>query len=235
MAAPRYGSDVRRALLAKHFLLREADGKTLDQLVAASVVVSYGNRQRIFDKGDEGDRLLGVLGGQVRIYVMSSEGRELIMNVIMPGELFGEISLIDGKPRSASAVAIGPTDLLHIRRLDFLNLLKANAELCLKFMSILCERVRWTSGLLEDASLLDLPARLAKRLLNLAQGIGEKQGDGILIGLRLSQTDLGNMLGVTREAVNKQLREWKKDGLVDMQDGQMLILNPKSLSALVGR
>ena len=71
------------------------------------MVVSYGNRQRIFDKGDDGDRLLGVLAGQVRIYVISSEGRELIMNVIMPGELFGEISLIDGKPRSASAVAIG--------------------------------------------------------------------------------------------------------------------------------
>jgi CRP-like cAMP-binding protein len=231
----RYSADVRRALLAKHFLLREADPKTLDQLVAASVVVSYGNRQRIFDKGDDGDRLLGVLGGQVRIYVMSSEGRELIMNVIMPGELFGEISLIDGKPRSASAVAIGPTDLLHIRRHDFMALLRNNAELCLKFMLILCERVRWTSGLLEDASLLDLTSRLAKRLLSLAQGIGAKQGDSIRIGVKLSQTDLGNMLGVTREAVNKQLREWKKDGIVDMQDGQMLILDPKSLAALVGR
>src|SRR5690348_9813968 len=76
--AARYTPDVRRALLAKHFLLREADPKTLDQLVASSVVVSYGNRQRIFDKGDDGDRLLGVLAGQVRIYVMSSEGRELI-------------------------------------------------------------------------------------------------------------------------------------------------------------
>jgi CRP-like cAMP-binding protein len=231
----RYSADVRRALLAKHFLLREADPKTLDQLVAASVVVSYGNRQRIFDKGDDGDRLLGVLAGQVRIYVMSSEGRELIMNVIMPGELFGEISLIDGKPRSASAVAIGPTDLLHIRRHDFMALLRNNAELCLKFMLILCERVRWTSGLLEDASLLDLTSRLAKRLLSLAQGIGAKQGDSIRIGVKLSQTDLGNMLGVTREAVNKQLREWKKDGIVDMQDGQMLILDPKSLAALVGR
>jgi CRP-like cAMP-binding protein len=228
--SPRYSPEVRRALLAKHFLLREADAKTLDQLVA-----NYGNRQRIFDKGDEGDRLLGVLGGQVRIFVMSSEGRELIMNVIMPGELFGEISLIDGKPRSASAVAVGPTDLLHIRRQDFFALLQRNCELCLKFMEILCKRVRWTSGLLEDAALLDLTARLAKRLLSLAQGIGEKQGDGIRIGLRLSQTDLGNMLGVTREAINKQLREWKREGLVDMQDGQMLILDPKSLAKLVGR
>ena len=231
----RYGPEIRRTLLAKHFLLREADTKTLDQLVQSSLVVSYGNRQRIFDKGDDGDRLLGVLGGQVRIFVMSSEGRELIMNVIMPGELFGEISLIDGKPRSASAVAVGVTDLLHIRRQDFLALLQKNGELCLKFMGILCERVRWTSGLLEDASLLDLPSRLAKRLLSLAAGIGERQGDGIRIGLKLSQTDLGNMLGVTREAVNKQLREWKKDGLVDMHDGQMLILDPKALSAVVGR
>lgn len=231
----RYSPEIRRALLAKHFLLHQADAKTLDQLIASSLVVSYGNRQRIFDKGDEGDRLLGVLGGQVRIYVMSSEGRELIMNVILPGELFGEISLIDGKPRSASAVAIGPTDLLHIRRQDFLALLQRNWDLCLKFMVVLCERVRWTSGLLEDASLLDLPSRLAKRLLNLAHGIGEKQGDGIRIGLRLSQTDLGNMLGVTREAVNKQLGEWKRDGLVDMRDGQILILDPKSLAAQVGR
>lgn len=231
----RYSPEVRRSLLAKHFLLREADPKTLDQLVAASVVVSYGNRQRIFDKGDDGDRLLGVLAGQVRIYVMSSEGRELIMNVIMPGELFGEISLIDGKPRSASAVAIGDTDLLHIRRSDLQSLLQKNSELCFKFMSVLCERVRWTSGLLEDASLLDLPSRLAKRLLNLAQGLGAKEGDGIRINVKLSQTDLGNMLGVTREAVNKQLREWKKDGIVDMQDGQVLIQDPKMLARIVGR
>ncbi len=94
--------------------------------------------------------------------------------------------------------------------------------------------MRWTSGLLEDASLLDLPSRMAKRLLNLAGGIGEKQKDGIRIGLKLSQTDLGNMLGVTREAVNKQLREWKRDGLVDMQEGQFLILDPKGLGDLVG-
>ena len=231
----RYSPEVRRSLLAKHFLLREADPKTLDQLTAASVVVSYGNRQRIFDKGDDGERLLGVLRGQVRIYVISSEGRELIMNVIMPGELFGEISLIDGKPRSASAVAIGDTDLLHIRRGDLQSLLQKNSELCFKFMSVLCERVRWTSGLLEDASLLDLPARLAKRLLNLAEGVGEKEGNAIRIGVKLSQTDLGNMLGVTREAVNKQLREWKKDGLVDMQDGQVLIQDPKMLARVVGR
>lgn len=231
----RYSPELRRSLLAKHFLLREADPKTLDQLAAASVVVSYGNRQRIFDKGDDGERLLGVLAGQVRIYVMSSEGRELIMNVIMPGELFGEISLIDGKPRSASAVAIGDTDLLHIRRADLQALLQKNSELCFKFMSVLCERVRWTSGLLEDASLLDLTSRLAKRLLNLAQGLGEKEGDGIRINVKLSQTDLGNMLGVTREAVNKQLREWKKDGIVDMQDGQILIQDPKMLTRIVGR
>ena len=70
----KYGAEIRRTLLAKHFLLREADSKTLDQLVQSSIVVSYGNRQRIFDKGDDGDRLLGVLGGQVRIFVMSSEG-----------------------------------------------------------------------------------------------------------------------------------------------------------------
>jgi CRP-like cAMP-binding protein len=222
-------------LLAKHFLLREADPKTLDQLTAASVVVSYGNRQRIFDKGDDGDRLLGVLRGQVRIYVISSEGRELIMNVIMPDELFGEISLIDGKPRSASAVAVGDTDLLHIKRADLQALLQKNSELCFKFMTVLCERVRWTSGLLEDASLLDLTARLAKRLLNLAEGVGEKEGDAIRISVKLSQTDLGNMLGVTREAVNKQLREWKKDGIVDMQDGQVLIQDPKALARLVGR
>jgi CRP-like cAMP-binding protein len=233
--AVRYSPEVRRELLAKHFLLREADPKTLDQLTAASVVVSYGNRQRIFDRGDDGDRLLGVLAGQVRIYVISSEGRELIMNVIMPGELFGEISLIDGKPRSASAVAVGETDLLHIKRADLQSLLQKNSELCFKFMSVLCERVRWTSGLLEDASLLDLPARLAKRLLNLAEGVGEKEGDAIRIGVKLSQTDLGNMLGVTREAVNKQLREWKKDGIVDMTDGQVLIQDPKMLARLVGR
>lgn len=227
----RYSLQERRALLAKHFLLQNADNRVLDHLVSRAVVVSYGNRQRIFDKGDSGDRLLGVLGGQVRIYVMSSEGRELIMNVMMPGELFGEISLIDGKTRSASAVAVGPTDLLHIRRHDFLALLKGDGALCLHFMELLCERVRWTSGLLEDASLLDLPTRLAKRLVRLAEH-GETEGAGVRLGVRLSQTDLGNMLGVTREAINKTLGEWKREGLVETESGQLTILDLKRLGGI---
>ncbi len=221
--AVRYTETARRSLLGKHFLLRDVDQKILDALIQRSVVVNYANRQRIFDKGDEGDQLLGVLGGQVRIYVLSPEGRELIMNVLMPGDLFGEISLIDGKPRSASAVAIGSTDLLQIRRADFIALLRSDVELCLKFMTTLCERVRWASDLLEEATLDDLTTRLAKRLLRLADGIGDKIGADIRIRVKLSQTDLGNMLGVTREAINKQLREWTKDGVLETEGGLILI------------
>jgi CRP-like cAMP-binding protein len=164
-----YPHAVRRQLLSKHFLMSTMPEKALDDLVKFSNVVHFQPHEDIVRKGDPGDCLYGILAGRVRIYSTSPEGSEITLNVQEPGELMGEIALLDGSTRTASAAAMEHVDLLHIHRDHFLPYVKANPDLLLGMLSLICQRLRWTSSIIEDAAFLSLPARLAKRLLILAE------------------------------------------------------------------
>lgn len=219
----RYPSEVRRALLSKHFLLSTMPPRVLDDLLRVSTVKAYAPRQVICEKGDPGDSLYGILYGRVRIFATSSDGHEILLNMMEVGELFGEIALLDGRARTASAAAIEDVDLLCIHRHHLFPYLKNNPELILMMLSLLCERLRWTSTLIEDSAFLNVPARLAKRLLHLADRYGQAEGDGVRIAVRLSQRDLANMIGAAREVVNKQLAVWRNEGLIRLRQGQIVI------------
>jgi CRP/FNR family cyclic AMP-dependent transcriptional regulator len=223
---------VRRRLLSKHFLIAAMPENALDDLVKFSTVARFDAHRPIFDKGDPGDCLYGVLSGRVRIYSTSAEGDEILLNVMEPGELFGEVALLDGSTRTASAAAMEPSELLKIHRDHFLPYLMANPDLILRMLSLLCQRLRWTSSMIEDAAFLAFPARLAKRLLILAEHYrGPEDRD---ITVPLSQHDLGNMVGAGREAINKQLSLWRSAGIVDTGRGAIVIRNCEALRALVG-
>lgn len=223
----------KRQLLADHFLFRDSPAASLGRILDLSVTREMADGEVLFLKGDEPDGLYGVLGGRVKICVDSGGGKEIILNILEAGEIFGEIALLDGEPRTADARAMGPASLLLLRRRDFLPYLERDPQLCLHLMTLLCRRLRWTSGLIEDAAFLGLPGRLAKRLLGLAQASGETTADGVAIGLRLSQHELGHMLGVTREAVNKVLQRWRRRGLVDMDQGHIVLRDTAALAAIV--
>jgi CRP/FNR family cyclic AMP-dependent transcriptional regulator len=227
-----YSPAVRRRLLSKHFLISSMPEKALDDLVKFSTVARFEPHRPIFEKGDSGDCLYGVLSGRVRIYSTSAEGDEVTLNVMEPGELFGEVALLDGSTRTASAAAMEHADLLRIHRDHFLPYVKANPDLILGMLSLLCQRLRWTSSMIEDAAFLAFPARLAKRLLILAEHYrGPEQHD---VTIPISQHDVGNMVGAGREAINKQLGLWRSAGIVETGRGAIVIRNCEALRALVG-
>jgi CRP-like cAMP-binding protein len=126
-------------------------------------------------------------------------------------------------------------ELLTIHRKHFIPLLAADPHLAIHLLGLLCTRIRWTSTIIEDSVFLNLPARLAKRLLSLVNSCGEELPDGgIRINLRLSQRQLGGMVDASREAVNKQIQIWRANGILDHRDGLLIIRKPDWLGAIVG-
>lgn len=229
----RYPHEALRALLARHMLFREAAPVLLDGLVKFATVKHYEPNDEIFAKGDSGNALCGVLAGRVCIYTVSAEGEEAILNILEPGELFGEIALLDGGPRTASARAMKSVDLLQIHRDHFVPFLHDHPELGVSILPVLCGRIRMNVEFIEDTVFLHLPARLAKRLLALAEVHGKPDPKGTRIAFKLSQQDLAHMIGATRERVNKELGTWRERGLISMGDGMIVISRSDGLRALI--
>jgi len=219
--------------LARHFLFQDLDPALLDQVAALCVRRRLGAGETLFLKGDEGDALYGILDGVIRIGAMAPSGREIILNVLEAGDVFGEIALLDGLPRSADAVALNATELLVLRRRDFLPLLEREPRLAIHLLELLCERVRWTSELIEDAAFLGVPARLAKRLLGLATVYGRPVPDGVQIELKISQSTLGQMMGTSRETINKILQSWRKEGWIALEHRHVVVRDRSALEAVV--
>ena len=223
-----------KAALAQHFLLKDLSPEDVERVGELATTRWYSSGQPVFMKGDPGTAMMAVLSGRIRICAYSADGREVVLNVINPGEVFGEIALIDGGERTADAFAMETTELLSLSRRDFLPYLERNPKVCIKLLTIICQRLRSTSEQLEDLNFLDLRCRLAKRLLYLAALHGEGTASGIHIGVHLPQHLLASMIGTSREAVNKQLREWEAKGLIDVRRGSITILDSPSLEAVVG-
>jgi CRP-like cAMP-binding protein len=158
-------------------------------------------------------------------------GKEIIFAILGPGELLGEIALMQGTEHSASVVALEPTDLLAFERKDFLELIHKDQNFALSLLTTVCSRLRGASELAEDLTFLPLPGRLAKRLLSLARTYGITSTPGVRIGLHLCQQELANMVGTTRESVNKQLALWQSEGLISMRKGYLTIRHVQTFAA----
>ena len=177
----------------------------------------------LFQKGDEGDALFGVRRGQIRIETGASDGARLTLNFLGPGDLFGEVAVLDGQSRTADATAGEPTELFVLRREDFLGYLERQPKVAVKLIELLCQRIRWMSERMEESVLQPLPVRLARRLCALASDFGSE--------VHISQEQLGVFVGAARESVNRQLQQWRKDGILDLQRGRVRLLNMTALSA----
>lgn len=222
----------KQAVLSQHFLLQALQPAELTQVAQLAAPLRVEANQVIFQRGDPGDSLMAVVRGRVKICSQSAEGKELILNLIKPGELFGEIALLDGEPRTADAVALERCDLLCLSRGAFLPYLERHPVIALRMMAVLCRRLRKTSAQFEDVLFLEVPARLARVLLNLAEAFGQPARQGVHIDLKLSQQQLGAIVGVTRESVNKHLGEWQRQGWVELRAGYLTLRDRESLAAL---
>ena len=201
--------------------------RSLIERLAVEVEVEAG--QTLFYQGDEGDALYMVDAGAVEISVVSSGGRKLSLNVMLPGDVFGEIALIDAKARTASATALRPSRLRCVRREDVFAALRARADLAFDFIQLLCARLRWVSDLLEDRAFLSLPARLAKRLLFLAEQMADENGV-----IPVSQSDLADFVAATREGVAKTLATWRRRGWVKLSRGTVTVVDRAALEGVAG-
>ncbi|MDR6292587.1 MULTISPECIES: Crp/Fnr family transcriptional regulator [Inquilinus] len=185
----------------------------------------------IFLRGDDSTSLMIVVAGRVALRLTSPQGREILLAILEPGEIFGEMSLLDGRGRSADAVAFGDCRLLILERRDMVPVLRDSPEACIRLLELLSARLRRTSDQLEGVALLALPSRLARLLLALSETHGTRSGAGqMLLPLSLSQRDLGQLIGASREKVNLQLGRWVADGLLTREDGALGIRDRDALA-----
>ncbi|MBV8704514.1 MAG: Crp/Fnr family transcriptional regulator [Acetobacteraceae bacterium] len=222
----------KESILAGHLLLRHLRREELRGLAATATLANYPRGKVIFQKDDPGDSMMAVIRGRVKICAYSADGKELVLNLIDRGGLFGEIALLDGRPRTADAVALEETDLLVLSRNRFLPFLAANPEVTNRLFSVLCQRLRQTSEHLEDALFLEAPSRLARGLLRLAEAFGKPAPNGLRIDIKLSQQQIGSLVGISRESINKHLGEWSQAGYVSVQSGIITIHDRDALDGI---
>ena len=222
----------RQEILAGHFLLRHLRPEELSRLAATAVITHHTANATIFQKGDPGSSMMAVVRGRVKICTYSADGREFVLNIIDQGGLFGEIAVLDGQTRSGDAVALEPTDLLVLERSRLLPFLTANPEIATRLIVVLCQRLRQTSETLEDALLRDASARVARGLLRLAGTFGRPEGRNIRLDIRLSQQQIGNLIGISRETINKHIGDWSRAGFLSVQGGFITISDREALEGL---
>jgi len=205
----------------------------LNDLVGSLRLKPLKQGQTLFWKGDEGTALYIVKKGTIKIVLPSAEGDEIIVTMFSEGDFFGEMSLLDGEPRSADAVAIEPSEVFILSRNNFLSFLQSNVNAIESILSLLSKRLRKTDGMLEDTCFLNISARLAKKLTELAESHGRTKGSQVLIDLSLTQKELGDMVGATRESVNKELKALREQGLIITEESKIQILDISRLKSKI--
>jgi len=217
------------SLLRSHPLFRDLPPGVIERLGSYMKARRVPRGAAIFAKGDPGTGLMGVLAGTVKVSVASADGKDIVLNVFREGDVFGEIALLDGRPRTADATAMADCELIVIERRDFVPFLSSQPDVMLKFIEILCSRLRRTSEQVQDITFLNLPTRLAKTLLQLTWG---EEGPTSTRKAAITQREISQMIGMSRESTNKQLRAWAKRGWIRLERGGVAVVAPDKLAAI---
>jgi CRP/FNR family transcriptional regulator len=219
-------------LLSKAPLFAGVDAAALGELSRRAGTRRLAADQPLFHKGDPGGELFGVLAGRLRVRGLAPDGRSAVFSYLDPGAVFGEISLVDEKPRSASIDAAEPSEVLVLHRSHFAALVRQHPQIAINLARLLAARLRRISDQAEDALLLAIPARLARRILDLSEAYGKAAGSGVQLAIRLPQHELGELIGATRESVNKLLRRWSEQKIIRLDQGMLTVLDPAALRDL---
>ena len=215
-----------RSLLKNCTLFRDLPTDSLTRIAWLANSRTYHRDAVICTQGEPGDALFVVVSGRVRISATSEKGKEVFFNLMGPNDAFGEIAVIDGEPRTASAVAMEETNLLVISRPHFIQLLEKDPTVSIHLLKLFCARIRWSSEMIEEAAFFDVPARMARRLIDLIPETREGQDPTI----ELSQEELARFLGVTRQVINQYLQTWRRSGWIELGRGRLTFTNLKALS-----
>ena len=196
------------------------------EVVALARVRTFNAGETVFAIGSPGDQMMALLSGTIRISVPSSGGKELLLAVIQPGEVFGELAVFDGKERSADAVAETACTVAILDRRNILSFFERNPSAWPSLVKVLCQRLRHTNQVFAEVALLELPVRLAKAMLRV---LNWEADSAAAAKIRFSQRELANMLGGSRESVNKCLRNWQRTGVVRISGGSIIISDRRAL------
>ncbi len=219
-----------REFLARCSLLRALPANERSTLIAHARIRTYAAGETVFLMGSAGDSMMVVLSGHVRISVGSPDGKEAMIAVLVPGDSFGEIALLDGKERSSEARAAGECRLAILNRRDVLAFFEQHPNAWPGLVLALCERLRTVDEQMAEMALMAVPVRLAKALLRLA-AIAPQTGKH-RCEVRLSQREIGSLIGATRESVNKWLRHWQRMGILRTAEGLIAIADRRALEEL---
>ncbi|MEM9578432.1 MAG: Crp/Fnr family transcriptional regulator [Pseudomonadota bacterium] len=213
--------------LPKTGFLAHASSDLADLLNSVATEVDLEEGEVLFEQGDIGDALYAIVSGALEFSILSREGRKLSLDVMRPGALFGEIALFDPGVRTATVTALQPSRVRGVKNADIMTAIRKKPELGIDLIQLAGERMRWMSSQLNDQVFLPMPARLARKILYLTV-----DGSGHLSLLTLSQAELAEFVGATREAVSKTLSSWKRAGVIDATRGGVRVLDRNALQVM---
>jgi CRP/FNR family transcriptional regulator, cyclic AMP receptor protein len=223
----------RAAYLAAHPIFARLDRDQRRHLATSMAEHRFAAGETIFVAGDPADRMYVIVSGTVRICILSEEGREILLNVMRPNDIFGEIALLDAQTRTAGAVALTDCHFLSMNRAQFLALLGNGGSLAAEIFTVLVGRLRHMSELLHNLTLRPVEGRIPFVLGLLADRHGHKDPDGVAIDLRISQADLGAIAGATRQTVNRELKRLERLGLIAFHGRRIVIRDRPGLDRLL--
>src|SRR5580693_1641768 len=226
---PRQVTSSKLAVLRGHQIFCDLDANAFEQLCRYAKHATLKRGATIFSKGDPGNSLIAVISGTVKISISSPDGRSAILNLIGPGEIVGEVAVLDGQARTADAIANTNCEIFVIDRREFLPFVRSQPPLAMKFIELLCTRLRWTSDQVEQVILQDLPGRLASALIRLTEKHKLAPGGRTIA---ITQQEISEMVGMTRESINKQLRAWAARSWVRLEHGAIVVLDAGPLREL---
>lgn len=206
-----------------------------DDLARLALVLTNKNYPKdsvVVSAADPGDALYIVISGNVKVSLWSDSGREIILSTLSDGAFFGEMSLVDGEPRSANVTCLGPSKILRLARKDFLQLVRQYPSIAINVMTEMCERLRRADESIGNLALLDVYGRVARFLIELAEEEGEDVPEGILIRKMPTQQHVASRIGTSRETVSRALSEFQRRGFVEQRGKGMLVRDELEVKAV---
>lgn len=210
-------------------LFSSLEEAALDKLSQAVRPKSLKSGDVLFFKGDDGDAMYIIRSGAIKIVLPSAVGEEIIVALLKDNDFFGAMAMLDGMPRSADAVAVAQTEIFVLGRSEFLSILQSDINALKTILCDLSRMIRKTDDLLGDVCFFNISIRLAKKLLDLAESTGKEADEGILLDISLTQKELGDMVGATRESVNKELKNLREEGLIHVSGNRITILDMEGM------
>lgn len=216
--------------LARAGIFQGVDPAAVQALSATLEPVSFPRAHVIFAEGEPGDRLYIVLSGKVKIGRKSADGRENLLTVIGPSDMFGELSVFDPGPRTSTATTVTEVKAVAMDRAALREWIARRPEIAEQLLRVIARRLRRTNNMLADLIFTDVPGRVAKALLSLAQRFGTQETGMLRVTHDLTQEEIAQLVGASRETVNKALADFAHRGWLRLEGKSVLILEPERLA-----